>query len=35
VAANNLSPQKAAILLQLALTGNVRQEYLERLFLQY
>ena len=35
VAANNLSPQKAAILLQLALTGNVRQENLERLFLQY
>ncbi len=35
VAANNLSPQKAAILLRLALTGDVSQEYLERLFLQY
>ena len=35
VAANNLSPQKAAILLRLALTKDVSQEYLERLFLQY
>ena len=35
VAANNLSPQKAAILLRLALTGEVNQEYLEKLFLQY
>ena len=35
VAANNLPPQKAAILLRLALTGDVSQEYLERLFLQY
>lgn len=35
VAANNLSPQKAAILLRLALTGDVSQEELERLFLQY
>ena len=35
VAANNLSPQKAAILLRLALTGEVSQEGLEELFLQY
>ncbi len=35
VAANNLSPQKAAILLRLALTGNASQECLENLFLQY
>ena len=35
VAANNLSPQKAAILLRLALTGEVSQEKLEELFLQY
>ena len=35
VAANNLSPQKAAILLRLALTGDAGQEYLERLFLEY
>ena len=35
VAANNLSPQKAAILLRLALTGEVSQERLEELFLQY
>ncbi len=35
VAANNLSPQKAAILLRLALTGDASREYLERLFLQY
>ena len=35
VAADTLSPQKAAILLRLALTGNVTQEYLEELFLQY
>lgn len=35
VAANNLSPQKAAILLRLALTGDVSQDGLEALFLQY
>lgn len=35
VAANNLSPQKAAVLLQLALTGEVSRERLEKLFLQY
>ena len=35
VAANNLSPQKAAILLRLALTGEVSQEKLEELVLQY
>lgn len=35
VAANNLPPQKAAILLRLALTGDTSQEYLENLFLQY
>ncbi len=35
VAANNLSPQKAAILLRLALTGDAGQETLEKLFLQY
>ena len=35
VAANNLSPQKAAILLRLALTGDASQENLEKLFLQY
>ena len=35
VAANNLSPQKAAILLRLALTGDASQETLENLFLQY
>ena len=35
VAANNLSPQKAAVLLRLALTGEVSQERLEELFLQY
>ncbi len=35
VAANNLSPQKAAILLRLALTVDASQEYLEKLFLQY
>ena len=35
VAANNLSPQKAAILLRLALTGDASQETLEKLFLQY
>ena len=35
VAANNLSPQKAAILLRLALTDEVSQERLEELFLQY
>lgn len=35
VAANNLSPQKAAILLRLALTGEASQDRLEKLFLQY
>ena len=35
VAANNLSPQKAAILLRLALTKDTNQEYLEELYLQY
>ena len=35
VAANNLSPQKAAILLRLALTGEATQERLEELFMQY
>ena len=35
VAANNLSPQKAAILLRLALTGEASQERLEELFMQY
>ena len=35
IAANTLSPQKAAILLRLALLGDVSQEYLEGLFLQY
>ena len=36
VAANNLSPQKAAILLRLALTtGDVSPERLESLYLQY
>ena len=35
VAANNLSPQKAAILLRLALTGDVSQERLEELYQQY
>ena len=35
VAANNLSPQKAAILLRLALTGETSRERLEELFLQY
>ncbi len=35
VAANNLSPQKAAILLRLALTGEASQERLEELFLRY
>ena len=35
VAANSLSPQKAAILLRLALTVDASQEYLEELFLQY
>ena len=35
VAANNLSPQKAAILLRLALAGEVSREELEKLFLQY
>ncbi len=35
VAANNLSPQKAAILLRLALTGDTSREYLENLFLEY
>lgn len=35
VAANNLSPQKAAILLRLALTGDASQERLEELFQKY
>ena len=35
VAADTLPPQKAAILLRLALTGEVSQESLEELFLQY
>ena len=35
VAANNLSPQKAAILLRLALTRNVDRETLLRLFSEY
>lgn len=35
VAADTLSPQKAAILLRLALTGDVSQESLEELFLLY
>ena len=35
VAANNLTPQKAAILLRLALTHEVSQEKLEELFLHY
>ena len=35
VAANTLPPQKAAILLRLALTGETSQEQLEALFEQY
>ena len=35
VAANTLPPQKAAILLRLALTGETSQEQLEVLFEQY
>jgi L-asparaginase len=35
VAANTLSPQKAAILLRLALTGDASRERLEKLFLEY
>ena len=35
IPANTLSPQKAAILLRLALTKEVTREYLEELFLQY
>lgn len=35
VAANNLSPQKAAVLLRLALTGDASQERLEALFSAY
>ena len=35
VAADNLSPQKAAILLRLALTGDAGQERLERLYSEY
>ena len=35
IAANNLSPQKAAILLRLALTGDISQERLEKIFQQY
>lgn len=33
--ANNLSPQKAAILLRLALTGEVSEEHLEEIFSEY
>ncbi len=35
IAANTLSPQKAAVLLRLALTGEVSREKLEEIFLQY
>ena len=35
VAADNLSPQKAAILLRLALLNNADQETLEKMFLEY
>ena len=35
VAADNLSPQKAAILLRLALTKNVNNEQLEEMFQKY
>ena len=35
VAANNLTPQKAAILLRLALLRDASREYLEALYLQY
>ena len=35
VAANTLSPQKAAVLLRLALTGETDRERLEKLFLEY
>ena len=35
VAANNLSPQKAAILLRLALTEEMEKESMEELFLKY
>ncbi len=35
VAANTLSPQKAAVLLRLALTGETARERLEKLFLEY
>ncbi len=35
VAADNLSPQKAAVLLRLALTGSADQARLEKLFLTY
>lgn len=35
VAANNLTPQKAAILLRLALLRDASREYLEELYLQY
>ena len=35
VAADTLPPQKAAVLLRLALTGDASQETLEKLFLEY
>ena len=35
VSSNNLSPQKAAILLRLALTGEVSEEHLEEIFSEY
>ncbi len=35
VSSNNLSPQKAAILLRLALTGDVSQERLEEIYSVY
>ena len=35
VAANNLSPQKAAILLRLAIVKGAKAEELQRLFDQY
>ncbi len=35
VAANNLSPQKAAILLRLAIAKGAKEEELQRMFDQY
>ena len=35
IAANNLSPQKAAVLLRLALTKETDREKLAELFMQY